>query len=319
MSWRPRNFFSHSIRSARQLDAVNAQGGIAVDFRPVAREGTSITVIGGQSEKTSVWKTESRTGFITVPSADMDVLTIRFVTRGQMRRRDYRGDHVGDQDHAMMVVFREMREEEATRDFESLSGTISRAALVSAHLALQGPDAGPLHPFLPVVDGSTFPLQILRRSMDRVHGLMGLGIDDADLVFPLLEEVMVYQILTAWPREGAYTRPSTSAVAKPLDRAMGFIDANLSRKLQLSEVAEAAGIGVRRLQILFQRDIDQTPLQFILGRRLDRVHEDIRNAEGGASIGSIAHRWGFTHMGDFSRRYRERFGEAPSLTMKSRV
>jgi transcriptional regulator GlxA family with amidase domain len=29
------------------------------------------------------------------------------------------------------------------------------------------------------------------------------------------------------------------------------------------------------------------------------------------SVGEVARRWGFVHMSDFSRRYKQRFGKTP--------
>ena len=83
-------------------------------------------------------------------------------------------------------------------------------------------------------------------------------------------------------------------------------------------MAAAAGVGVRRLQTMFKAETGRTPVQFILERRLERVRADLGTASDGLSIHEIASRWGFTHMGDFGRRYRARFGEPPSLTRRAR-
>lgn len=111
-------------------------------------------------------------------------------------------------------------------------------------------------------------------------------------------------------------RNATFTTVRPVQRAKEYIEANLSRKLLLHEIASAAGLGVRRLQTLFRADTGKTPLQFILDLRLDHAHADLQACDGGTSVAAIATRWGFTHMSDFGRRYRERFGEVPSSTLR---
>lgn len=219
----------------------------------------------------------------------------------------------------MMVMFDEMRSEEASSGFTALSATITTTALISAHHSLEGEDDGPLPRFVPVVELISLPLQILMRTMDRVYHQLRVGVPRPDLMFPLLEEVMIYQLLSAWPRESVgRVRDAAASTVRPVQRARDYIEENLSRKLLLYEIATAAGIGVRRLQTLFRADTGKTPVQFILDRRLDRAHADLCASEQGASVAAIATRWGFTHMSDFGRRYRARFGETPSVALRRR-
>lgn len=320
--WRARTFFSHAAETVRQVDRVNAQAWMPVDFRPLPGLTPRLTLEGVQTSSMSLWQTASHSGFITVPKVQVDVISIRFVTAGAMMRRDYRGEHIGRPGCAMMVVFDDMRSAEASEGFASISCTVARSALAAAHLALEGRDgpAASLPRFLPVVDAATEPLQALMRTMETVFQQLKAGVQSADLVFPLLEEIMVYRLLTAWPRQGPETGQGIGrAGQRPFKRAKDFIDGHLAEKLLLSDVADAAGVGVRRLQLVFKAEIGKTPVQYILDRRLDRVRADLRTpAEEATPIGTIAARWGFTHMGEFSRRYRARFGEQPSLTRRTR-
>ncbi|WP_442875877.1 helix-turn-helix domain-containing protein [Amycolatopsis sp. NBC_01488] len=52
--------------------------------------------------------------------------------------------------------------------------------------------------------------------------------------------------------------------------------------------------------------------------RLDRVRDDLVAARdvSGARVTPIAARWGFTHMSRFATAYRQKFGEAPSITLR---
>ena len=321
VSWRPQTFFSHAVASVSQIDRLNAEGGIAVDFRPTSRLAPSLAFEGGQTSSLSLWRTGSPSGFLTIPKLEVDVVTIRFVTHGSIVRRDHRDEYIGHPGLAMMVMFDTMRNEEATPGFGAVSGTVTRTALAAAHVALEGRDSpGPLPRFLPVVDATGPALQTLMSTMEQVFQQLRTGVQSADLVFPLLEEIMVYRLLTSWPRAFPdASRPVAAASQRPLKRAKDYIDGHIADKLLLADVADAAGVGVRRLQLVFRSEMGKTPVQYILDRRLDRVRQDLRTpSEQGTPIGTIAARWGFTHMGEFGRRYRARFGEQPSLTRRGR-
>ncbi|RYC32186.1 AraC family transcriptional regulator [Lichenibacterium minor] len=314
-----RSFFKHSIGNARQLDRLNVEAALAVQFNPIRGMQTSIIIEGGQSQSLSLWKTQSDTGFLTTPKVHLDVITVRFVIEGAMLRRDRRREHIGQPGRAMMVMFDHMKSEEASSAFTALTATITPSALIAAHRALEGEGNEILPRFVPVVDLVGLPLHILMRTMDRVYRQLQIGVPEPDLVFPLLEEVMIYQLLSAWPRDsGERVRDAAPSTVRPVQRACDYIEGNLSRKLLLHEIATAAGIGVRRLQTLFRADTGKTPVQFILERRLDRAHADLCASEPEASVAAIAARWGFTHMSDFSRRYRARFGETPSVALRRR-
>jgi transcriptional regulator GlxA family with amidase domain len=53
--------------------------------------------------------------------------------------------------------------------------------------------------------------------------------------------------------------------------------------------------------------------------RLVRAHETLRRADPQrVTVASVAHRWGFAHLGRFASAYRSRFGTSPSETLRGR-
>jgi AraC-like DNA-binding protein len=51
--------------------------------------------------------------------------------------------------------------------------------------------------------------------------------------------------------------------------------------------------------------------------RLVRAHEALRHADPHrVTVASVAHRWGFAHLGRFASTYRTRFGVSPSATLR---
>ncbi|MGY2046713.1 helix-turn-helix domain-containing protein [Methylobacterium sp. JK268] len=96
-----------------------------------------------------------------------------------------------------------------------------------------------------------------------------------------------------------------------------YIRANLDQRLTLSVLEEVSGLSARVLQYAFREYHGCTPLQWIAAQRLDAVRAAILAAPPGTHLSAIASQY-FSNLGEFSRKYRERFGELPSHTMATR-
>lgn len=109
--------------------------------------------------------------------------------------------------------------------------------------------------------------------------------------------------------------PGVPAVVR---RAVEFIQANAQRTLELGEIAEAAQIGKRGLQIEFQQHLGQTPMAYLRSARTQGAHRDLVSGDPvrGDTVAGIAAQWGFTHPGRFSATYRHAFGDSPSATLR---
>ena len=73
------------------------------------------------------------------------------------------------------------------------------------------------------------------------------------------------------------------------------------------------------LEAAFRRRYDQSPLAYVRGVQLDRVHESLRMAhlkQHTAQITDIAMENGFNHMGRFAGYYKKRFGCTPTQTLR---
>lgn len=109
---------------------------------------------------------------------------------------------------------------------------------------------------------------------------------------------------------GVLERPVIAAVPRQVKRAIDYMAANLSRPLDVDDIAREAGVSVRALQVAFQQFKGMTPLEFLRLLRLQAVREEIAFGAAG-TVSEIARRWGFAHMGRFSALYRHAFGELP--------
>lgn len=95
--------------------------------------------------------------------------------------------------------------------------------------------------------------------------------------------------------------------------AENYIASHLDLPLTVEEVAQAAGISPRGLQLIFRKDRGTTPLGYWRDQRLLRAHDDL--AAGAGSVTEIALKWGFAHFGRFAEAYRARYGLSPRETM----
>jgi AraC-like DNA-binding protein len=111
-------------------------------------------------------------------------------------------------------------------------------------------------------------------------------------------------------RQRAAPRP------RHLRLAETYIEAHLDQPITLEDVAQAAGISPRGLQLAFRDHRGTTPLSFWREARLARAHADLMTAPPGTRVTDIALRWGFTHFGRFSEMYRARYGLCPRDALK---
>jgi transcriptional regulator GlxA family with amidase domain len=83
----------------------------------------------------------------------------------------------------------------------------------------------------------------------------------------------------------------------------------------VEEVAAAVGVGIRSLQMSFKRARGYSPQEFILRRRLEVAQQMLLGAREEVTVTAVATTLGFFELGRFAQRYRQRFGETPSMTL----
>lgn len=101
-------------------------------------------------------------------------------------------------------------------------------------------------------------------------------------------------------------------------RAMEYMQAHAHRPLTVREIAAAAEVSTRALQLSFQRFNQTSPLQYLRQLRLKGARRDMLDPGQPLSISAIALNWGFSHMGLFALQYRAAYGELPRETIAQR-
>ncbi|MFF7725796.1 AraC family transcriptional regulator [Streptomyces sp. NPDC008001] len=103
---------------------------------------------------------------------------------------------------------------------------------------------------------------------------------------------------------------------RSLRTALAFIEAHLTERITLGDIAEAAACSPRTISSAFRDRLGLSPLSYVRNLRLDRIRADILASTD--PVGTIAYRWGVSHLGRFAAEYRGRFAELPSDTASRR-
>ena len=98
--------------------------------------------------------------------------------------------------------------------------------------------------------------------------------------------------------------------------ACEIMRASIEEPVRIGEIAGTLGISARHLQAGFRRHIGKTPRAFLTECRLDLARRKLEQGLPGQSVTATALECGFSNLGEFAGKYRKRFGENPSETLK---
>lgn len=136
---------------------------------------------------------------------------------------------------------------------------------------------------------------------------------------PLVREQLCGAITTAFvfaalPDIDDARPPSRPRIVK---RVLDEMHDDPARSWTAGDMAEVAGVGIRRLQEGFRDYVGATPRECLTDIRLARVREDLMCGADGFTVAEAAVRWGLMHTGRFAAAYRSKYGEAPSETLRA--
>jgi AraC-like DNA-binding protein len=118
------------------------------------------------------------------------------------------------------------------------------------------------------------------------------------------------------PSRSDRTRQAQSLIVKTVEE---FALSQTDDHLYVSDLCRVAGVSERTLEYAFKDVMGLTPVTYLIRLRLHRVRRALLAATQGTTTVSIeALDWGFWHFGEFSRAYKDCFGELPSDTLRRR-
>jgi AraC-like DNA-binding protein len=158
-------------------------------------------------------------------------------------------------------------------------------------------------------------LQILSNEVLSSSSLVQQGYGAAPL-----EELIISTLLYVQESnysEGLHRAPRTTG-RPAVSRSIEYIELHLAEPISLGDIAAHVRMSARSIQVGFREELGTTPIAFVRDRRLDAVRAELLAAlpQDGITVTDVATRWGFTHLGNFSVVYRQRFGESPSQTLR---
>ena len=175
-------------------------------------------------------------------------------------------------------------------------------------------------------------VELLQPSPAAAHGLYGFGRRLADVaarqpeVFDTpqtqaaaqidLLETLLATLGSAGNVECAAKDLTRQAHSRVVQIAEDYALSHTAEHLYVTDLCEAAGVSERTLQYAFKEVMGMTPVAYLTRLRLHRVRHALRTAtQASTTVTTEALRWGFWHFGDFSRAYKDCFGELPSDTL----
>lgn len=174
-------------------------------------------------------------------------------------------------------------------------------------------------PVMPITSAATqswanmlvlFTKQLLRPDSLLNQPLVGLPFVDS--------LVRGFLLATNHPHRDALTRDKVSVAPRTIRTAIEIIESEAHLPLTLSSIAARSHASVRSLQQGFQRHLDTSPMAYLREVRLRRAHQTLVESDPSTvTVAAVAYRWGFANLGRFASAHAKRYGEAPSVTLRT--
>jgi AraC-like DNA-binding protein len=202
---------------------------------------------------------------------------------------------------------------------------LDRRLLEQRAAALSGRAAGAVE-FDPVVDLNAPAARSLSAKLDELMTLaerLGPSGRLSAIAIADWRETLLDHLLNGQRHDRSEAIRTFSGKAEGLPRALrtarDCLEASACEPLDLAELACAAGIGIRALQLGFRRHFGLSISEMLLDMRLANLHARLSKAAPDTSITDIAFDLGFTHLSRMAGAYRTKFGETPSATLRRRM
>jgi AraC-like DNA-binding protein len=192
---------------------------------------------------------------------------------------------------------------------------VEQADLLEARATLLGYESDDPIGFIDCMPAGSPPAVRMTSLLQRLQNLPPCPAPFRPLLERRWQEATLLELLLTLPLSSPLHLDRNAAQRGAVDRAMDMIHADPAASITLGDLARTAGVGVRALTRGFEQRLGISPMRYLQQRRLERARSDL--LDGCGNVTSVAYRWGFGNLGDFSLTYRERFGERPSETLRS--
>jgi AraC-like DNA-binding protein len=135
-----------------------------------------------------------------------------------------------------------------------------------------------------------------------------------------IERTLGMMLLVGFENSGSVdlNRPPVTIAPYYVKRAEEFIRTHAREDLTVEKIAAAAGVSPRSMFYGFKQWRNTTPMAHVRELRLDMARQALKEArQRGGTVSDAAMSAGFTNFSQFSKIYKARYGETPSMTLRS--
>jgi AraC-like DNA-binding protein len=136
------------------------------------------------------------------------------------------------------------------------------------------------------------------------------------LVVAAARRQLASAVVSAFCRPAEDARVAGYAASRPaaLRRAIEFVEAHAHTDIGVTDIATAARVAPRTVQLIFKRQLGTTPSGYLRRVRLDRAHQELAAADALSeeTVTRVRLRWGFADAARFASEYRRAYGVSPT-------
>ena len=134
-----------------------------------------------------------------------------------------------------------------------------------------------------------------------------------------IEHQITEAMLTLLDRQEAQT-PYFTKSEKTAIEVKNRLFKHMDHTMKVQDFAKHYTISVKSLQNAFKSLFGLTPNKFMRLLKLNLIHHELtQSTPSQVSVLAVASKWGFSHMGRFSKFYTELFATNPSVTLKNSI
>jgi AraC family ethanolamine operon transcriptional activator len=151
----------------------------------------------------------------------------------------------------------------------------------------------------------------------KAPALFAEGHAERDAAQVELLEALLTAMRSADPVAPAGKERTRQAYARIVRMAEDHVLSHIGEPVHVSDLCLAADVSERTLEYAFRAVVGLSPVSYLIRLRLHKVRAALLAAEPGSTqVSAEALKWGFWHFGEFSRAYKQCFGELPSDTLR---
>jgi len=102
---------------------------------------------------------------------------------------------------------------------------------------------------------------------------------------------------------------------REINRLCHYIEGHLQDKINLPMMEKISGLSARSLQYGFRKYFGCSHCKWLQNKRLYAANNKLNNPNNSFNITTIVYDFGFLNNSSFSKYYKIKFGEKPSITL----